>query len=103
MPISMDSGRGLQAKRDRLARSLDGTGFRPIDCAGTYFLFADISGLDFDGDDVACTYLTTEVGVTAVPVSAFYTANPAANTVRFCFAKQDAILDGADRLRRHFA
>ncbi|MED5366112.1 MAG: aminotransferase, partial [Pseudomonadota bacterium] len=40
----------------------------------------------------------------AVPVSAFYTANPAADTVRFCFAKQDAILDGAvDRLRRHFA
>ena len=98
-------GRGLQARRDRLARGMDRTGFRPIDCAGTYFLFADISALDFDGDDVAfCTYLTTEVGVTAVPVSAFYTANPAADTVRFCFAKQDAILDGAvDRLRRHFA
>ena len=98
-------GRGLQDKRDRLARGLDGTGFRPIDCAGTYFLFADISALEFDGDDVAfCTYLTTEVGVTAVPVSAFYTANPAADTVRYCFAKQDAILDGAvDRLRRHFA
>ena len=94
----------LSSKRDRLSRGLAGTGLKPIDCAGTYFLFADFAELDFDGDDVAfCTYLTTEVGVTAVPVSAFYSQNGAANTVRFCFSKQDDVLDAAvDRLRRHF-
>lgn len=94
----------LASKRDRLSRGLAGTGLKPIDCAGTYFLFADFAELDFDGDDVAfCTYLTTEVGVTAVPVSAFYSQNGAANTVRFCFSKQDDVLDAAvDRLRRHF-
>lgn len=94
----------LASKRDRLSRGLAGTGLKPIDCAGTYFLFADFAELDFDGDDVAfCTYLTTEVGVTAVPVSAFYSQNPAANTVRFCFSKQGDVLDAAvDRLRRHF-
>jgi aspartate/methionine/tyrosine aminotransferase len=37
-------------------------------------------------------------------VSAFYTQNGAANTVRFCFSKQDTVLDAAvDRLRQHFA
>lgn len=94
----------LASKRDRLSRGLAGTGLKPIDCAGTYFLFADFAELDFDGDDVAfCTYLTTEVGVTAVPVSAFYSQNGAANTVRFCFSKQGDVLDAAvDRLRRHF-
>lgn len=94
----------LASKRDRLSRGLAGTSLKPIDCAGTYFLFADFAELDFDGDDVAfCTYLTTEVGVTAVPVSAFYSQNGAANTVRFCFSKQDDVLDAAvDRLRRHF-
>jgi aspartate/methionine/tyrosine aminotransferase len=94
----------LARKRDRLSRGLAGTGLKPIDCAGTYFLFADFAELDFDGDDVAfCTYLTTEVGVTAVPVSAFYSQNGAADTVRFCFSKQDDVLDAAvDRLRRHF-
>lgn len=94
----------LSSKRDRLSRGLAGTGLKPIDCAGTYFLFADFAELDFDGDDVAfCTYLTTEVGVTAVPVSAFYSQNGAADTVRFCFSKQDDVLDAAvDRLRRHF-
>ncbi|MAJ00009.1 MAG: aminotransferase [Nisaea sp.] len=94
----------LASKRDRLSRGLAGTGLKPIDCAGTYFLFADFAELDFDGDDVAfCTYLTSEVGVTAVPVSAFYSQNGAADTVRFCFSKQDDVLDAAvDRLRRHF-
>lgn len=94
----------LASKRDRLSRGLAGTGLKPIDCAGTYFLFADFAELDFEGDDVAfCTYLTTEVGVTAVPVSAFYSQNGAADTVRFCFSKQDDVLDAAvDRLRRHF-
>jgi aspartate/methionine/tyrosine aminotransferase len=94
----------LASKRDRLSRGLVGTGLKPINCAGTYFLFADFAELDFDGDDVAfCTYLTTEVGVTAVPVSAFYSQNGAADTVRFCFSKQDDVLDAAvDRLRRHF-
>lgn len=97
-------GTTLASKRDRLSRGLAGTGLKPIDCAGTYFLFADFAELDFEGDDVAfCTYLTTEVGVTAVPVSAFYSQNGAADTVRFCFSKQDDVLDAAvDRLRRHF-
>lgn len=95
----------LASKRDRLRKGLSSTGLTPVDCAGTYFLFADFSALDFDGDDVAfCTYMTTKVGVTAVPVSAFYTQNGATNTVRFCFSKQDTVLDAAvDRLRQHFA
>ena len=41
-----------------------------------------------------------EAGVAAIPVSAFYDADPAKNVVRLCFAKQPATLaEGVERLR----
>lgn len=42
-----------------------------------------------------CTRLIEEVGVAAIPLSAFYADAPAADFVRFCFAKQDEVLDDA--------
>ena len=41
--------------------------------------------------------LVPDAGVAAVPVSAFYLDPQSAprNYIRFCFAKQDAVLDGA--------
>ncbi|MBT5266289.1 MAG: aminotransferase [Rhodospirillaceae bacterium] len=94
----------MQAKRDRLSRGLSRAGFGPVACEGTYFLFVDISELGFDGDDEAfCRHITTEAGVTAVPVSAFYREDGPRNYIRFCFAKQDEVLDAAvDKLARHF-
>jgi aspartate/methionine/tyrosine aminotransferase len=54
-------------------------------------------------DDVSfCRYLTTEIGVAAIPPSAFY-ADPARAPLlaRFCFAKREETLRAAaDRLRR---
>jgi aspartate/methionine/tyrosine aminotransferase len=45
-----------------------------------------------------CRWLTKEIGVTAIPPSAFYSAEHshlAANVARFCFCKTDAILEAA--------
>lgn len=95
----------MQAKRDRLAEGLGRiNGFECVECEGTYFQFVDISGLGFDGDDVDfCRHITTEAGVTAVPVSAFYHGAAPKSFIRFCFAKQDAILDDAvARLAAYF-
>lgn len=96
--------KSMQAKRDRLSKGLEKCGLKPIACQGTYFLFADFTDLGFsDGDVEFCKYLTTEAGVTAVPVSAFYTGEAPDSYIRFCFSKQDAILDAAvDRLVEHF-
>lgn len=90
------------AKRDRLVTALAAAGFRPLVPAGTYFVIADVSersaevGLE---DDVAfCRWLTTEVGVAAIPSSAFYGVEHAAlarHLARFCFCKQDSSLDEA--------
>jgi aspartate/methionine/tyrosine aminotransferase len=36
-----------------------------------------------------------EAGVTAIPVSAFYGADAPKHFIRFCFSKQDQVLDAA--------
>ena len=51
-----------------------------------------------------CRVITVEAGVTAIPVSAFYTENAPTNFIRFCFSKRDEVLDGAlERLARWIA
>jgi len=95
----------MQAKRDRIRDGLTAAGFEPALCEATYFINADIRPLGFRGSDVDfCREITTEAGVTAVPVSAFYASDDAPdNFVRFCFSKQDAILDAAvDKLGAYF-
>jgi len=96
--------RDLEAKRDRFAGGLAEAGFGVIDCAGTYFVTADFRPLGFNGDDVDfCRHITTEAGVTAVPVSAFYEGEAPRHFARFAFCKQDEVLDeAASRLARHF-
>jgi N-succinyldiaminopimelate aminotransferase len=62
----------------------------------------DISDLDFEDDVAFCRYLTTEVGVAAIPPSAFYTTRGGGQTlVRFAFCKtEEALQEAARRLRR---
>jgi aspartate/methionine/tyrosine aminotransferase len=86
----------LQAKRDRLAKAFSGLGLDVIPCQGTYFITVDMraSGLG-DDDSAMARRMTAEAGLTAVPVSAFYTAGPPQTFLRFCFAKRDEVLDAA--------
>ena len=94
----------LEQKRDRLAAGLKEIGFGVIDCAGTYFVTADVRPLDLGGDDVgACRLLTVEAGVTAIPVSAFYGADAPKHFIRFCFSKRDEVLDAALERLAEFA
>jgi aspartate/methionine/tyrosine aminotransferase len=94
-----------QAKRDRLGAGLAAAGFEVLASQGTYFLTVDIRSVGFNGDDEAfCRHITQEAGVAAVPVSAFYQHGHVDHFARFCFCKQDALLDeAAARLKRHFA
>ena len=94
----------MQAKRDRLRDGLATAGFDVLSAEGTYFLSVDVRSVGFNGSDVDfCRHITTDAGVTAVPVSAFYQASDVNHFARFCFCKKDAILDeAAARLRRHF-
>lgn len=97
----------LEERRDFLSAGLSDVGFDVLPCHGTYFLTVDFRTLGFDGDDMDfCRHITTQAGVAAVPISAFYGDPKQApnNFVRFCFCKEKTVLaDAIDRLRRHFS
>jgi len=95
---------GMQAKRDRLSAGLVAAGLPVLPAAGTYFVLADLSAAGITMDDAAyCRFLTETAGVAAIPVSAFFETDPPRHLIRFCFAKNDAVLDeAAARLARHF-
>jgi methionine aminotransferase len=42
-----------------------------------------------------CLWLTSEIGVAAIPLSAFYGNGFDQHVVRFCFAKKDETLNAA--------
>ena len=84
-----------RARRDRFVQALAASRFEILPCEGTYFLLADYSAIS-DLDDVSfCTWLTTEVGVAAIPLSVFCTDPFPHKLIRLCFAKQEATLDAA--------
>ena len=63
-----------------------------LPCEGTYFLLADYSAIS-DLDDVSfCRWLTTEIGVAAIPLSVFCADPFPHKLIRLCFAKQPATL-----------
>jgi aspartate/methionine/tyrosine aminotransferase len=84
------------AARDALAAALGGEGYRVLAAEGTYFLNVDLAASGIGADDTEfCARAVREAGVAAIPVSAFYAADPVRNVVRLCFAKQAETLDAA--------
>ena len=90
-----------QAKRDQFAALLAGSRFRLLPVAGAYFQIADYSAIS-DRDDLSfCEWLTREIGVAAIPVSAFYESPPELRLIRFCFAKtEQTLVAAAERLAK---
>ena len=94
-----------QRKRDLFRAGLASTRFRLLPSEGSYFQCVDISGLAVPertlGEGEFCKWLTTEIGVAAIPLSAFYGNGFDQNVIRFCFAKKDETLGAAlERLAR---
>jgi len=89
-------------RRDLLRAALDDAGLPTLPIGGSYFLMADLAGLGFPDDASFCRFLTSEIGVAAVPPSAFYLDQARAPLLaRFCFAKKDQTLRAAaERLVR---
>ncbi len=86
----------LQTRRDQLSNGLQSIGFETVESEGTYFLTVDFRPLGFKGDDVEfCRHITTEAGVAAVTVSAFYQKAGVDYFARFCSCKSEALLDQA--------
>ena len=84
-----------ERKRDLFRTGLQGTRFKLLPSEGTYFQCVDISDVSSLGEAEFCQWLTTEVGVAAIPLSAFYGNGFDQRVVRFCFAKKDDTLNAA--------
>ncbi|WCM91454.1 pyridoxal phosphate-dependent aminotransferase [Acidovorax sp. NCPPB 2350] len=90
-----------QAKRDLFRQGLEGSRLRLLPSTGSYFQCVDISEVTDLGEADFCQWLTREIGVAAIPLSAFYGDGFDQRVVRFCFAKRDETLrEALSRLRR---
>ena len=84
-----------QRKRDLFRQGLAGSRFKLLPSEGSFFQCVDISAVSDLSDADFCKWLTTEIGVAAIPLSAFYGDGFDQRVVRFCFAKKDATLHAA--------
>ena len=88
-----------QSKRDYFQTGLQTTGFKLLPAAATYFQCVNYTDLDIPQSKLSeaefCAWLTSEIGVAAIPVSAFYAAPVESGVIRFCFAKKEQTLSNA--------
>jgi methionine aminotransferase len=84
-----------QRKRDLFRAGLTNTKFKLLPGEGTYFQCVDISDVSELSESDFCQWLTREIGVAAIPLSAFYGDSFDQRVVRFCFAKKDETLNAA--------
>ncbi|MDR6739363.1 methionine aminotransferase [Herbaspirillum sp. 1173] len=90
-----------QRKRDLFRTGLANTRFELLPSQGTYFQCVKYDAISDQSEAEFCKWLTSEIGVAAIPVSAFYNTPRESGIVRFCFAKKDETLQLAlDRLAK---
>ncbi|MCC9168784.1 methionine aminotransferase [Pontibacter harenae] len=88
-----------QQKRDLFCEMLQSSRFQFIPSAGTYFQLAKYDTITDEYDLDFAKRLTQEIGVAAIPVSAFYHDKTDHKYLRFCFAKgEDTLQQAAERL-----
>lgn len=88
-----------QAKRDYFSEGLKQTGFKLLPAPASYFQCVNYTKLNIPqakmNEADFCTWLTTKIGVAAIPVSAFYSKPVESGVIRFCFAKKEQTLSAA--------
>ena len=90
-----------QHKRDLFRDGLRTTRLRPLHTQGSYFQLVDYSAVSSLPEAAFCQWLTEEIGVAAIPLSAFYEGGFEQGLARLCFAKRDDTLQQAlQRLQR---
>ncbi|GHD11705.1 aminotransferase class I/II-fold pyridoxal phosphate-dependent enzyme [Zhihengliuella salsuginis] len=94
----------LRAGRDVLVAALRSAGLTVSDPAAGYFAIADVSSLGFEDASALAYRLPEELGIAAIPVSAFVQPHEArhySSLLRFAFCKREDVLqEAAERLKR---
>lgn len=105
MPESYFQGIGAsyQRKRDILCSALADAGLTPYVPKGAYYVLSDIRKLGAPNAKAAAMLLLERLKIASVPGTSFY-KDPVGDTLsRFCFAKEDAVLEEAARRIRTLA
>ena len=82
-----------QRKRDLFRAGLGATRLRLLPSQGSYFQCVDYSAVSDKTEEAFCRWLTTDIGVAAIPLAAFYSGGFEQKLARFCFAKKDETLN----------
>lgn len=91
-------------RRELLKILLERAGFKALPSHGSFFQLYDYSALSNEDELPFAERLTVEAGVTAIPVSAFYSDEKNQQLLRFCFAKKTETLEEAgSRLIKYFS
>ncbi len=89
---------GYRRRRDLLTAGLAELGFEVTVPEGAYYVLADHTGFGFADDVSFVHHLIEDVGVAAIPPSAFYpVSDEGRRLVRFAFCKDEATLGEALR------
>lgn len=91
-----------EKKRNILCAGLNAAGLMPYVPQGAYYVLADCSRLKGNSSKEKAMSLLEHTGVAAVPGSAFYHDLEGENLLRFCFAKEEDVLEEAcERLQKY--
>ena len=95
-----DLSRSYARKREILCSALSDAGLTPYVPGGAYYVLADVRRLGAPNAKAAAMTLLARAKIAAVPGPSFY-GDPVGDTLcRFCFAKEDDVLEEAGRRLR---
>lgn len=87
-------------KRRVLCDALIDAGLQPHEPQGAYYVLADVRSLKKSTAKEASMHILERCGVASVPGSSFFVDPVGETLARFCFAKEDAVLEEAARRLR---
>jgi aminotransferase len=90
-----DLSREYQAKRNKICGALAAAGLEPYVPAGAYYVLANIESLPGRSSKEKAMFLLEKAKVACVPGDSFFHDYAGDNLARFCFAKDNAVLDEA--------
>jgi methionine aminotransferase len=93
-------GKFYQQKRDFFLDQIKGTSLKPLPCFGSYFQLLSYDDVFEKSDTEIAEWMTKEMKLAPIPVSAFYKDHSDHKLLRFCFAKSEETLRKAGEILR---
>ncbi len=90
-----DLATGYQRKRDQFCAALQEAGLTPHVPEGAYYVLADVSAMNCSTAAEAAMQLLEGARIASIPGTAFFSSGHGEKLLRFCFGKEQPVLDQA--------